>query len=158
MPRHFPTGWRIRQRLPTPLIRWGYPRILLWSRATRPRQCLGCRATAWWIGQRRKCRSCKKRFRRSIQGRRSGEFGCGHRRWLELRSLFHRDALDLEARAHEQRSGANEGAGGKWRPKKSAIHLVEWSEQGNIRTIDRQRNDVLQGEVGAGKGVANSFE
>ena len=43
-------------------------------------RCSGCRATAWWIGRRRRCRFCKKKFRRSIRGRRSGEFGCSPRR------------------------------------------------------------------------------
>ena len=43
-------------------------------------RCSGCRATAWWIGRRRRCRFCKKKFRRSIRGRPSEELGCGPRR------------------------------------------------------------------------------
>src|SRR3984957_10608902 len=158
MPRRFRIGWRIPRRRPMRSVRWESRRILPWSPGTPRPRCLVCRATAWWIGQQRRCHFCKKKFRRSIRGSLSGDAGSVVRRGFESGSLFHRDTLNFEASAHQQRAGANERAGGKRAPKKCAVDLVECSEEREVRTVDGQRDDILQGKVGAGERVADAFE
>src|SRR3984957_11971974 len=139
-------------------VRWESRRMLPWSPGTPRPRCLVCRATVWWIGRQQRSHFCKKKFRRSIRGSLSGDAGSVVRRGFESGSLFHRDNLNFEAGAHQQRAGTNESAGRKRGTEKRAIDLVEGSEKRDIRTVDDQRDDILQGKVGAGQRVADAFE
>src|ERR1700722_8878987 len=138
MPRRFRIGWRIPRRRPMRLVPWESRRILLWSPGTQRPRCLVCRATAWWTGQQRRCHFYKKKFRRSIRGSLSGDAGYVVRRGFESGSLFHRDTLNFEAGAHQQRAGTNESTGRKRGTEKRAIDLVECSEEREVRTVDGQ--------------------